>query len=79
MSLVYQRHQKTLLNSLKDKDGLVVAGDGRTDSPGHSAKYGTYSVIELGKTRSTLAGSAPAKSMAADVRRFPAGTSLING
>ena len=47
VSCVYLRHQKTLLNSLKDKDGLVVAGDGRADSPGHSAKYGTYSVIEL--------------------------------
>ena len=44
---VYQCHQRALLNSLKDIGGLVVAGDGRADSPGHSAKYGTYSVIEL--------------------------------
>ena len=41
VSRVYQRHQKSLLTSLKDKRGLVVAGDGRADSPGHSAKYGT--------------------------------------
>lgn len=47
MSRVYQRYQKSLLTSLKDKSGLVVAGDGRADSPGHSAKYGTYSVVEL--------------------------------
>ena len=47
VSRVYQRHQKALLNSLKDSGGLVVAGDGRADSPGHSVKYGTYSVIQL--------------------------------
>ena len=28
VSRVYQRHQKSLLTSLKDKRGLVVAGDG---------------------------------------------------
>ena len=26
---------------------LILAGDGRADSPGHSAKYGSYTVIEL--------------------------------
>lgn len=26
---------------------LVLGGDGRADSPGHSAKYGSYSVLEL--------------------------------
>ena len=25
---------------------LQLAGDGRADSPGHSAKYGSYSVID---------------------------------
>ena len=26
---------------------MVVAGDGRADSPGHSAKYGCYTLVEL--------------------------------
>ena len=27
--------------------GLVIGGDGRADSPGHSAKYGLYTAVEL--------------------------------
>ena len=27
--------------------GLIIGGDGRADSPGHSAKYGSYTVMEL--------------------------------
>lgn len=30
----------------EDRD-LVLGGDGRCDSPGHSAKYGSYTLIEL--------------------------------
>ena len=30
-----------------EKKGLVIAGDGRADSPGHSAKYGLYSIIDI--------------------------------
>ena len=32
---------------MKGKGGLILAGDGRANRPGHSAKYGTYSVVEL--------------------------------
>ena len=32
-----------------EKKGLVIAGDGRADSPGHSAKYGSYSIIDINK------------------------------
>uniref|UniRef100_A0A1X7VYI6 Uncharacterized protein n=1 Tax=Amphimedon queenslandica TaxID=400682 RepID=A0A1X7VYI6_AMPQE len=30
-----------------DPTPLVIGGDGMADSPGHSAKYGSYSVFEL--------------------------------
>ena len=42
---VWESHQQALLSILKDKEtGLVVAGDGRADSP---AKYGLYTLLEL--------------------------------
>ena len=45
---VWNRHQELLLSSLREKgDKLITAGDGRSDSPGHSAKYGSYSLLEL--------------------------------
>ena len=40
----WQAYQKKLLDSLKDKD-VVLAGDGRHDSMGHSAKYGAYTIF----------------------------------
>ena len=46
--LTWERHQQSLFETLKaKKKGLVLSGDGRADSPGHSAKYGSYTVIEL--------------------------------
>ena len=43
----WQRQQSTHLLTLQDMEGgLELAGDGRSDSPGHSAKYGGYNVIE---------------------------------
>ena len=48
VDIVWKRSQELLLNSLKDKgDPLILAGDGRSDSPDHSAKYGSYFVLEL--------------------------------
>ena len=45
---IWKASQELLLRSLKEKgDPLVLAGDGRSDSPGHSAKYGSYSILEL--------------------------------
>ena len=43
----WREHQQQLLDSLADKeDGLVLAGDGRCDSPGYCAKYGSYALIK---------------------------------
>ncbi|XP_064390936.1 uncharacterized protein LOC135338779 [Halichondria panicea] len=43
---VWKQNQKSLLMSLKKKGKpLVLAGDGRSDSPGHTAQYGSYSVL----------------------------------
>ena len=42
----YLTQQKEILRSFRGHP-LVLAGDGRCDSPGHNAKYGTYSLIEV--------------------------------
>ena len=45
ISLVWFQHQSELIESLKDKS--LTLGDARADSPGHSAKYSSYSVFDL--------------------------------
>lgn len=47
VSAVYKSKQMALLSTLIKNLPLVLAGDGRADSPGYSAKYGTYSVLEM--------------------------------
>ena len=43
----WHNHQKQVLQSIKERKVQInVAGDGRCDSPGHSAKYGTYSLLD---------------------------------
>ena len=45
---MWQNEQSIVLNAAKDDGGqLVVAGHGRADSPGHSAKYGTYTMMDM--------------------------------
>ena len=47
-STVWDRYQQSFIAMLKaDATRLVIGGDGRAESPGDSAKYGSYSVIEL--------------------------------
>lgn len=47
---VWKEHQTSILKQLrKEKRPLIIGGDGRADSPGHSAKFGAYTAIELKK------------------------------
>ena len=49
---LYKLKKAKLINELKQlPGGLVLGGDGRADSPGHSAKYGSYSLMELRMNR----------------------------
>ena len=42
----YLLRHRELLQSLKG-EGLILAGDGRCDCPGHNAKYSTYSIMHV--------------------------------
>ena len=47
---VWNNHQADLLKQLhQEKRRLTIGGDARADSPGHSAKFGSYTVMELEK------------------------------
>ena len=44
----WREYQANIITMLKEKGKpLVLGGDGRCDSPGHSAKYGTYTLMDL--------------------------------
>ena len=48
IELLWNRQQQTILQEFKTTNTpIVVAGDGRADSPGHSAKYGSYTFLEM--------------------------------
>ena len=46
--MFWERHQKEMIDTFiwTHSSGLIVAGDGRCDGPGHCAKYGSYTFME---------------------------------
>ena len=45
---VYREQQSELLGSIKAEGvKLILGADGRCDSPGHSAKYGSYTLFDI--------------------------------
>ena len=52
INVVWELKQDILLDQLRHKrDELAFGGDGRADSPGHSAKYGSYTLMELSSSK----------------------------
>ncbi|XP_057206770.1 uncharacterized protein LOC130564597 [Triplophysa rosa] len=43
----WKKEQEELLQQLSLGDKVIVGGDMRADSPGHSAKYGSYTIMDL--------------------------------
>ena len=43
----WRLHQSNLLEGLKQRETVILGGDMRADSPGHCAKYGSYSMMDL--------------------------------
>ncbi|KAH3794847.1 hypothetical protein DPMN_148385 [Dreissena polymorpha] len=45
---VWLEHTSAALTAIKEEGrSVTLAGDGRCESPGHCAKYGTYSLIDM--------------------------------
>ena len=40
------KNQAEVVKQLKQNKSVDLCGDGRCDSPGHSAKYGTYTLMD---------------------------------
>uniref|UniRef100_UPI0037E89549 uncharacterized protein n=1 Tax=Semicossyphus pulcher TaxID=241346 RepID=UPI0037E89549 len=45
----WKKEQRELIQHLKQKSKIAVGGDMKADSPGHSAKFGSYSLMHLEK------------------------------
>lgn len=45
---VWTKARECLIRTIKERAGpVVLAGDGRSDSPGHCAKYGSYTLLDV--------------------------------
>ncbi|XDV11893.1 hypothetical protein PO909_000688 [Leuciscus waleckii] len=47
----WRSHQTDLLEGLKQSETVSLGGDMRADSPGHCAKYGSYSMMDLSTSK----------------------------
>ncbi|XP_078495164.1 uncharacterized protein LOC144749972 [Ciona intestinalis] len=49
---MWQSEQHDVLKNLRQsEEGAILSGDGRCDSPGHSAKYGTYVFLDMSNNK----------------------------
>lgn len=48
---VWERQQRHLLQQIPDGEKVTLGGDGRADSPGHSAKYGAYTLMDMERSK----------------------------
>ena len=46
LNQAWKNEQETVRQELVNKGAINLNGDGRCDSPGHSAKYGTYTLMD---------------------------------
>ena len=46
LNQAWKHEQETVRQELVNKGAININGDGRCDSPGHSAKYGTYTLLD---------------------------------
>ena len=46
VNTIYNKHFPEWLDSARNQDCLELVGDGRCDSPGFSATYGTYTLMD---------------------------------
>ena len=47
INYVYKKHRNKIMDSCRLIGSLNLAGDGRSDSPGFNAKYGTYTLMDI--------------------------------
>lgn len=46
IQLYWQKYQRKMLDKVTSiREGITIAGDGRHDSMGHSAKFGAYTIF----------------------------------
>ncbi|XP_071792349.1 uncharacterized protein [Asterias amurensis] len=45
------KQRRLIMEIAAEGDPLVIGGDGRADSPGHSAKYGSYTALDLERNK----------------------------